>query len=150
MNKENVKNSATISRADEDRWIDIHDDELMIELGLRPKKGIPRDKSVWTKSHYERQALKSLRKLYKGHIHFNSVPKKTIPVRAKLVIYLKKNKKFPKTTYSMECWQHEIDSILSNYCYNNPKTGSSENLVSRYVYNNRSYMINERPFWPGK
>lgn len=144
--KESIKNPSRTPQH-EDR-VNVHDDELMIKLGIRPPHVSPKDMSVWTKTPHEKKVLRSERRKHKETIHFHSVPRKSIPVRANLIIYLKKNKKFPNTTYSTECWQHEIGDILLNY-YTSTKSGNSESLVTKYVYNGRTYAPNERPFWPG-
>ena len=149
MKKENIQSPSKASQRDEDRWVDVHNDTLMVELGIRPAMLSPRDKTVWTKTPNERRLLKSLRRSGKGRIHFHSVPEKSIPVRTKLIIQLVKNDKFPKTTYSTECWQHEIKNILLQYYKRNKKTGVNECLVSKYTYNGKTYAPNERPFWPG-
>ena len=130
-------------------WVNVHDDELMVELGIRLPNLAPKDPSVWTKTPHEKKMLKSLRRTHKGRIHFYSVPRKSIPVRAKLIVQLKKNKNFPNTTYSTECWQHEIEDILLNYYAKNSKTGYNECLVSKYIYNGKTYVPSESPFWPG-
>ena len=147
MKKENTKSPSKAPRSEEDLWVDVRDRELMIKLGIHPPYATPRDPSVWTKTPNEKRLLRSLRKSVKGRIHFGTPPRKHIPVRAKLIIQLKKNKKFPYTTYSTECWQHEIGDILLNYYQTNKKTGFSECLVSKYVYNGKTYSPNERPFW---
>lgn len=149
MKKENIQSPSKAPQRDEDRWVDVHNDALMVELGIRPAMLSPRDKTVWTKTPNERRLLKSLRRSGKGRIHFHSVPEKSIPVRTKLIIQLVKNDKFPKTTYSTECWQHEIKNILLQYYKRNKKTGVNECLVSKYTYNGKTYAPNERPFWPG-
>ena len=149
MKKENIQSPSKAPQRDEDRWVDVHNDALMVELGIRPAMLSPRDKTVWTKTPNERRLLKSLRRSGKGRIHFHSVPEKSIPVRTKLIIQLVKNDKFPKTTYSTECWQHEIKNILLQYYKRNKKTGVNECLVSKYTYNGKTYTPNERPFWPG-
>lgn len=149
MKKENIQSPSKAPQRDEDRWVDVHNDALMVELGIRPTMLSPRDKTVWTKTPNERRLLKSLRRSGKGRIHFHSVPEKSIPVRTKLIIQLVKNDKFPKTTYSTECWQHEIKNILLQYYKRNKKTGVNECLVSKYTYNGKTYAPNERPFWPG-
>lgn len=149
MKQENSKSpSKAIQREEEDRWIDVHDDDVMRAMGFfRPFNQAPRDKSVWTKTPYERRLLKELRHSDKRDMRLHSFPGKHIPVRAKLIIQLKKNKKFSKTTYSTECWQHEISSILGKYYWRNSKTGYAESLVAKYVFNGKTYGPNERPFW---
>lgn len=149
MKQENTKSpSKAVQRKEEDRWIDVHNDDVMREMGFfRPFNQAPRDKSVWTKTPNERRLLRELRHSVKRDMHIHSIPIKRIPVRAKLIIQLKKNKKFPKTTYSTECWQHEIGDILMQYFWRNNKTGYAENLVLKYSFNGRTYGPNERPFW---
>ena len=133
---------------EEDLWIDVHDDNVMREMGFfRPYDQKPRDPSVWTKTPYERRILKSVRHLFKGDWHCPSIPRKSIPIRAKLIIQLNKNDEFDKTTYSTQCWMHEIGDILSRYIVRNRVTGLADNLVRWYTFNGKKYAPNERPFW---
>lgn len=142
--KETVKKQN--SQKEEDRWIDVHDDAVMNKMGLwRCPNVIPRDKSVWTKTPNERRLLKTFSHLCKGDMHFHSCPVKHIPVRAKLIIKLKKNKEYPKTTYSTECWQHEIPNILSSYRIT--VKGVDQSAVTKYSFNGKTYAPNEVPFW---
>lgn len=142
--KETVKKQN--SQKEEDRWIDVHDDAVMNEMGLwRCPNVTPRDPSVWTKTPNERRMLKVLRHTCKDDMHFHSSPAKRIPVRAKLIVQLKKNKVYPKTTYSIECWQHDIPSILSGYRIT--VKGVSQSVVAKYSFNGKTYAPNEVPFW---
>ena len=147
MKKE--KNINNVTQNDEDFWVDVHDDEQMVELGIRPPSAAPRDLSVWTKTPYEKRILKSLRRIHKGRMHFHSSPTKHIPVRARLIVQLKRNKKFPKSTYSSECNMHEIGNILSKYYQWNKRDKCTECLIVKYSYNGKTYQPWERPFWPG-
>lgn len=147
MKENNIKSPSKATRSDEDLWVDVHDDERMISLGIRLPLFSPRDKSVWSKTPNEKRLLKQVR-TNKEKIHFNISPRKIIPVKSRLIVYLKKNKKFPNTTYSTECWQHEIGDILVKYRSHNKNTGKDENLVSKYVYNGKTYSPEKRPFWP--
>lgn len=131
-----------------DSWVDIYDNDEMVRLGIRPPMFTPRDQSVWTKTPYEKRILKSLRRSHKGKMRSHSVPIKPIPVRAKLIIQLKKNKKFPNSTYSCECNMHEIGNILSIYYQWNKKDKCTECLITKYTYNGRTYKPWERPYWP--
>lgn len=128
-------------------WIDVHNDTLMVELGIRPKSLSPKDPSVWTKTNQERKLLHSLKRSHKGKIHMGSVPEKVIPVRAKLIIQLKKNSKFPNTTYSMICDMHKINDILNSFMQYDKQTKTMINLVAKYKYNDKEYSPNELPFW---
>lgn len=130
-------------QSEEDRWVDVHDDSAMIELGFR--NPIVYYNKINAKTPYERKLLKTLRHLNKEDMHFGITPTKHIPVRAKLIIYLKKNNKYPKTTYSTECWQHEIPSILADYRIG--KNGMEESAILKYSFNGRTYAPSEVPFW---
>ena len=46
MKEENVKSPIKATQGDEDRWVDVHDDALMVELGIYPRPATPRDPSV--------------------------------------------------------------------------------------------------------
>lgn len=130
-------------------WVDVYDDDLMISLGIHPSNAIPRDLTVWTKSKNEKDILRSLRCSFKHKMYCNSTPQKVIPVKAKLIVQLKKNKKFPHTTYSIDCWMHEINNHLLRFYQQNNKTGYNECLILKYVYNGKTYKPEERPFWFG-
>lgn len=128
-----------------DSWVDVHDEELMIKLGIHP----PKFQSInFTKSPKEKKALANVRNSCKGKMHWGGVSHRSIPVKAKLIIQLEKNKRFPNTTYSTICYQHQIPEILSKYVATNKKTGLVRSIVSKYSYNGRTYRPNELPFWP--
>lgn len=149
MKKENTRSPKKGNSAVEnDRWIDVHDDDVMREMGfLRPYNQAPRDDSVWTKTPYEKRILKKMRNMLKDKdMHFHSTPRKFIRVRCKLIINLYKNNRFSKTTYSTECWQHEIPEILAQYRITNRKTGYSTSVVRKYSWNGKTYSPNELPF----
>lgn len=147
MKKENTKSPKKGNPVEEeDRWIDVHDDDVMRAHGLwRPYNQSPRDPSVWTKTPSERRLLKKLRHSFKGDMHFHSAPRKIIRVRAKLIINLYKNKRFSKTTYSTECWQHEIPEILAKYRVTD-RNGFSTSVVRKYVWNGKTYDPHDLPF----
>lgn len=149
MKKENTrspKNKAI--QQEEDRWINVHDDDVMREMGFfRPFNQTPRDESVWTKTPYEKRLLKKLRHSCKsGDTHFHASPRKVIRFRCKLIITLYKNKRFGKTTYSTECWQHEIPGILAKYQVTDRKTGYSTSVVRKYSWNGKTYGPKDLPF----
>lgn len=129
-----------------DRWIDVHDDAVMREMGFSRFDRTPRDKSVWTKTPNERRLLKATRHTCKGDMHFHAAPAKRGTVRAKLIVQLKSNKYFSKSTYSYMCLNTVIDDILGKFRVNNPKTGYSESIVAKYSYNGKTYALEERPY----
>lgn len=137
------KESKRFKAIQQDEGIDVHDDNLMIKLGIRPPHLQPRDESVWTKTPNEKRLVKNVRR--KGKMHMGVSPVTHIPLKAKLIIQLKSNKKFPNSTISTECYMHEIGNILSKYYQWKNKT--NECLVIKYVYNGKTYKPTERPFW---
>jgi hypothetical protein len=141
-----MNNNKKTNKREDDRWVDVHNDALMVELGIRPKDREPRDKSVWTKTSQETKLLKKLRRQFK-HIngHFHNIPQKHIPVWGKLIIYLFKNNKFSKSTYSTKCWQHDIPNIISSYTVRSKD--SFKNVVMKYSWNGKTYNSNEFPYW---
>ena len=150
MKKENIKSPKNKAIQDNsNHWIDVHNDDVMREMGfLRPFDQAPRDESVWRKTPNERRLLRNVKRSGKiKNIHFHSIPYKHIPVRAKLIIQLKKNRKYPNTTYSTECLMGDIPDILSQYQIINPKTKYVESAVDRYSFNGKVYAPNELPFW---
>lgn len=149
MKKENTKSpKAKASQREEDRWIDVRNDGLMIEMIARPKPQEPRDESVWTKTPYEKKMLRKVKHTSKHKdMHFHTTPVTIKWLRCKLIINLKKNKYFNKPTYSVECWQHEIPYILSKYKILNKKTGDSINIVKSYSWNGQTYNPKSLPFW---
>lgn len=147
MKKENVKSPIKATQGDEDRWVDVHNDALMIELGIHPCHATPRNPSIWTKSKQEKKILRTLRCMYKGKMYHSISPRKVIPVRAKLIVQLKKNKRFPYTTYSTICGMHQIGDILNFFYQLDRKNKTAVNVVAKYTFNGKTYAPNERPFW---
>ena len=149
MKKENTKSPNKAIQREEDLWIDVNDDNVMREMGFfRPFIQAPRDESVWTKTSYERRILRGMRhSCSKEEMQFHAVPEKFIEVPGKLIIQLKKNKVYPKTTYSTKCWQSDIPSILAKYVITNYKRNTTESAVSKYTWNGKTYYPSELPFW---
>lgn len=135
------ENSNKVNQKEESRWIDIHNDKVVNEMGLmRPLSQEPRDNSVWSKTPNERRILKNVK--YQGsrsNMHFGTVPTKRSTVVAKLIIYLKPNKTFPKSTYSFSCTDTSVNSILSKFVVTNPKSKQFESVINKYSYNGRIY-----------
>lgn len=135
----------TTTKKEENRWINVHDDTVMREMGfMRPTVQSPRDKSVWTKTPSERRMLRKVKTRRSGNMHFLSSPKRRAFVRTKLIIQLKRNKKFPKTTYSFMCWNTDVDNILRKFQVVNTKTGYLESVIAKYSYNGKLYSSKER------
>lgn len=50
-----------MSKKKETSWVDVHNSDLMISLGIHPKYATPRDPSVWTKTPKEKALLAKCR-----------------------------------------------------------------------------------------
>ena len=131
----------------EEGWIDIHNDALMVKLGIRPPILSAKDTSIWSKTKQEQKNLPKAKHNSTKNMHFSIPPEKSIPVVAKLIVYLKKNSKYPNTTYSTTCKMNKIGNIINNYYSINKHTKVITNLVSKYSYNGKTYNPKERPFW---
>lgn len=129
--------------------VNIHDDELMVSLGIRPPKLEEKDPSVWTKTSNERRILKSLRRKFKNKFIGGDIKVKPIPVLARITVNLHKNSIFPHTTYSKICYQHQIREFLDKF-YDVDKNGLVYSLYDKYVYNGKTYEAGELPFWFNK
>lgn len=117
-------------------WIDVHDDELMVNLGIRLPKY---ENVVWDKTAKEKKEIKHRRSKFEDP-HFRSYKRVSTPVVADLIIYLKKNDKFPNTTYSDKCELSKVRNILNFY-----KSNKAE--ILKYCYNGKTYMPEEDPFY---
>lgn len=123
--------------------IDVHNDAAMVKIGIRMPIYNGRDVSVWSKTKEEKKKLKRMRNNISPK---RSLPKKSsVPVLARLIIYLKKNQTFDKTTYSQVCQMSRIPEILRFFV---GKSGN--NLVSKYVYNGKEYRSDQLPYWNWK
>ena len=147
MKEENVKSPIKAARNDNNHWVDVHNYALMVELGIHPSPVTPRDPSVWSKSKQEKKILRTLRCAHKGKMHLSTPPRKVSPIRAKLIVQLKKNKRFPYTTYSTICGMHQIGDVLNFFNQWDRKNRMIVSVVAKYTFNGKTYMPNERPFW---
>lgn len=123
--------------------INVHNDDEVRAAGIwRPYNVTPRDPSVWTKTKKERQQLKKMKHIKFVNGHFFCNPPKHSVLTAKLVIYLKKNNKFPQTVYSYMCPDTSVSNYLRNFITTSKK-GKAINWISKYSYNGRYYAADE-------
>lgn len=130
----------------ENGWVDVHDEALMVQLGIRNPNAEPRDPSVWTKSVKEKSLLKRLRNSKGGILATGGMFEKYEPLfKYKLIITIKKNDKFMtfdkklkrrvfKTVYSHTCYLKEVPFILNRYCDEEGKT-----LIRKYKFNGHDF-----------
>lgn len=125
-----------MKQKEENRWINIHDDGVVIEMGLNRYSALTsRDESVWSRTVQERKKLNKHKGIdHGGTGHFHSKPNVS-RFRSKLIIQLRSNKVFPKSTISTTCWEHDIPYILSKY---QDKKGS---CVKSYSWNGYTYSL---------
>lgn len=132
--KKNFKTTATI----DDLRVDVMNDKEMVSLGIRVAPRVERDPSVWTKSISEKFLLRR-EKSRNTTTFFSrwSSKKKSIPVRSKLIINLKRVSEGSKLTLSFNCGQSDIPRILSRY----------SNNINTYSWNGKTYTGTSLPFW---
>ena len=130
----------------EEEWIDIHDDALMVSLGLRQPKLIPRDPSVWTKSKKEKEFIKKMKhSISQQFVNTWGGKKDIVNFKGKLNVTIKKNDSFtmydstlkrriPKTTFSFNCYEYYIPFILQRF-----KISKTEDLVIKVTFNGKPY-----------
>lgn len=123
-------------------WVDVHNDELMIKLGIRNPNVEPRDPSVWTKTPKEKKILRKLRNIHKR-----------TPLGAKrsnnnhgvLLVYIKPDinnaikvingvpdKGTIKTTFSFICNKYNIKDIINDM--------KNKYSVVKYRWNGSDYL----------
>lgn len=128
------KEEKTISK------VNVRNDEEMVRLGIRPATVTPRDPSVWSKSAYEKRILRDAKYSCRGgNGHFYTVPTQRNKIYDKLIIQLKPNKVFNKSTYSMICGDTDVKRIVSGFTIENRKTKQPESLVIKYSFNGKTY-----------
>ena len=130
-------------------WVNVHDDALMISLGLRLPKRVPRDPSVWTKTPKEKAVLKKYKDQDTTTFVCKGVAKfKPIPVYDKCILQLKKSDKYtvfdntlgrrvPQTVISIQCSQSDIPNLIAKY----------KDVLVKYHWNGRDYLPNQIPYW---
>lgn len=129
-----MKKDVTLEKKKSEK-VDVYNDHLMVTLQLRQPPLDPRDESVWTKSEEEKKELKKFRKL-KFDLGNWGAPKKIIPIPGKLIVQVRG---FKKTTYSHNCIQSSIPSILNKYKENGD--------IIKYSWNGKTYAPDVLPFW---
>lgn len=153
----NSRTAVQIKTTDEDRWIDIHDDALMIGLGLRPDFYQGRSESVWSKTPEERKQLVQL-KARCTTILPQGWPEseKRYPLYADLIVRIRPSNKFQiydkksghnqkKTTFSHKRINVvDIPKILEKY-YVWKKDIGRQSLVIFYIWNGKKYSPGEIP-----
>lgn len=127
--------------------VNLKNEKELMSLGLRSKSVSPRDPNIWTKSKQEKKAIKKAKHSYKNahpfeDWHIGNCPDPYYPYQCKLIIYLKKNKVFDKTTYSIICNPNDIQNYLNTYV---DKKGNS--CVKKYKYNGKEYSVEEKPVY---
>lgn len=122
--------------------VNVRNDKEMVELGIRPAPVTPRDPKVWTKTKYEKRILKEAKYSCRGgNGHFYPGTTKWNTFYGKLIVQLKSNKVFSKSTYSMICGNNDVQRVLSRFIVENHKTKQMESVVRKYSYNGITYVV---------
>lgn len=117
--------------------VNVHDQELMIELGIHPPY---REVYDFSKTPKEKADLLTYKRKDGRGFYTRGVYKKpySIPVYDKLIIYVKED-----GTRSINCGQSDIPDILF-------RLKKDKKTVLKYQWNGRTYQSNEIPFWKPK
>lgn len=140
---------------DEERWVDVHNHELMVFLGMRQPLYRGRDSRVWTKTKEERKLLEQLKArcttilptgwpYTEPRSHFYSDLIVRIRPSNKFKFKDKHGNEQKKTYFSHKnvCLS-DIRNILDKYYVWKDK--ARQTLVISYVWNGKTYAPNELP-----
>lgn len=111
--------------------IDVHNDNLLIDLGIRLPNYI---RPVFNKTRKEKELLKKLRTKHDKFYSVKNKNSKQIPCYGKLIVYTKRK---VHSTCSYKCYQYEISDVL--------KTMHPENDVIKYWWNGYTYFPSYTP-----
>lgn len=127
----------------EEGWINVHDEALMISLGMHPRNWIAPD---FSKTHKEKVALKKAR-LASDEVSHSSINFKeaSFPLYTKVIVILKKNDNFKERVHSRKLWMYQLANYLSQFC-----TKKGKSVVDHYIYNGKTYYPGELPVNPYK
>ena len=141
---------------DEDRWIDVHDHDLMVYLGMQQPYYEGRDPSIWTKTPKEKALLKQMKARCTTILPSRwPAPDKVIPIASKLIIRVRPSNKYrfidkkhniqKKTYFSKDnVLLTDIPRILAQY-YVWKKDLGRQSLVISYIWNGKKYNYGELP-----
>lgn len=151
-----IVTAAQVRADDEDRWIDVHNHDLMVGLGMRQPLYRGRSLSVWEKTPEERKQLEQLKARCTTILPRQWPYTKTRkPFYAKLIVKVRPTNKYKfvdkhgntqkKTTFSHKSvCVSDITSILSKYYVWKDKARQS--IVISYNWNGKEYAPNELPY----
>lgn len=152
----NLKNELPLQAIeDEDVWVDVHDHQLMVSLGIHLPDYKGRDPKVWEKTSKEKELLKQM----KGRCH-TLLPRawpfapNRYPFYSKLIVRIRPSNKFKfkdihgneqkKTYFSHKnVCVTDIPNILAKYYVWKDKARQS--LVISYYWNGKTYSPRELP-----
>jgi len=151
----NLQNDSLLAEKAKEEWVDVHDRELMIYLGIQPPYYEGRDPSVWEKTKKEKELLKTLKSRCT-----NILPRQwpyTEPRSSffsKLIVRIRPSNKFKfidkrgneqKKTYfaHKNVCESDIPNILAKYYVWKDK--ARQTLVISYEWNGKTYFPNELP-----
>jgi hypothetical protein len=155
INNSNSPAPKVVRADDEDRWIDIHDHDLMVSLGMQQPFYEGRDPSVWSKTPDEKEKLRVLKDrcttiLPRPWPHVEP----RVPFYGKLIVRIRPSNKFKfldkhKNEQKKTYFSHknvcisDIPNILAQYYVWKDK--ARQTLVISYIWNGKTYSYNELP-----
>lgn len=120
------------SKSNVPEWVDVHNDDLMVSLGIRlPNYVIP----DFSKTAKEKELLKKLRKKSAKYYSASKREKHIqVPCYNNLIVYTKRK---DHSTCSYKCYIYEIKNII------NAMHPDVENIV-KFYFNGKTYFPQKR------
>jgi hypothetical protein len=141
---------------DEDRWVDVHNHELMVYLGIHKPYYVGRDPKVWTKTDAERKQLAQLKARCttilpsgwpgdkpRSKFSFDLIVRVRPSNKYKFVDKHGNTQKKTYFSHKNVCLT-DIPNILAKY-YVWKKDEGRQSLVISYTWNGKTYSPNELP-----
>lgn len=145
----------TLPIVEEVEWIDVHDHDLMVSLGMRQPLYEGRDPKVWEKTKKEKEMLKAMKARCTTILprQWPYAPSRS-PFFSKLIVRIRPSNKFKftdkhgneqkKTYFSHKnVCESDIPYILAKYYVFKDKAHQS--LVISYTWNGKTYSFGELP-----
>ena len=151
----NLQNDHLLAEKAKEDWVDVHDRELMIFLGIHPPYYEGRDPSVWEKTKREKDLLRQMKAKCTTILprQWPYIEARS-PFFSKLIVRIRPSNKFKfkdkhgneqkKTYFShINVCESDIPDILAKYYVWKDKARQS--LVISYEWNGKTYTSNELP-----
>lgn len=122
-------------------WVNIHDEKLMVSLGIHPRDyKIPNFSKTEKEKAMLRRMKRSAMPITTKMVSNNEA---SFPLYDKIIVYLLRNNSYKKQIYSSKIWMKDIQSYINSFV-----SKKGKNLVKYYFFNGKKYRANELPVNP--